>query len=322
MGIFAPTPSKGGSAYSREDFIRRSRTNFFEAYCLEHKVIGDHYSDMWTAKNRKSKDLCGVKIMKKAILNQHLINLDTLADDLEVLIKLDSPNVIKVHEIIEDEYKLYIVTEPILGESLLFHILKTPIKDISERLLAEWIRQVLTGLNYCHSMKVIHKDVRPDYIMLADKDGKVVKLTDFGMSKFETVNEISSFVYRSAEVLETNKYDEKSDIWSCGIMCYLLLSGNFPYPETNSLNELIEYIKDKVFTIESFNIPTWSHVSREAKSFVLRMLAKHPEDRPSAAELLEDPWLRNAKSVFVRTKVAQKYLHNLKDNAVIVKIVI
>eukprot|EP00826_Nyctotherus_ovalis_P066137 TRINITY_DN9755_c0_g1_i3.p1 TRINITY_DN9755_c0_g1~~TRINITY_DN9755_c0_g1_i3.p1 ORF type:complete len:318 (-),score=85.48 TRINITY_DN9755_c0_g1_i3:188-1141(-) len=316
MGILAPSPKTAQSAYGQENFIRRSKTNFFDDYYLEHKIVSDIYSDMWTASSRKSKDLCGVKIIKKKIIGRHVSGLQTLGDELEVLVKLDSPNVIKVHEIIEDTHKMYVVTEPILGETLLSHILKIPPKDVSEKIFAECIRQVISGLNYCHSMKVIHKDVRPDYIMFADKDNTMLKLTDFGMSRFETVNEISSFVYRSAEALRTNEYDEKSDIWSCGIMCYLLLSGSYPYPETNSLDELINSIKSKVITMESLEDPSWSHISRSAKSFMLRMLAKDPEDRPTAEELLKDPWLRNARGIYVRSDAAKRYLHNLKDSAV------
>ena len=127
---------------------------------------------------------------------------------------------------------------------------------------------------------------------------------------------MACLAYSSAEVLNTNIYDEKSDIWSCGIMCYVLFSGEFPYTQTNSLHELIEEINTKVFTQDTLTGVSWDNISRGAKSFLLKMLARSPEDRPTAKELLNDPWLRNARKINLHPEMAERFLNNLQNNFV------
>ena len=99
-------------------------------------------------------------------------------------------------------------------------------------------------------------------------------------------------------------------------MCYVLFSGEFPYAQTNSLHELIEEINTKVFTQDTLTGVSWDNISRVAKSFLLKMLARSPEDRPTAKELLNDPWLRNARKINLHPEMAERFLNNLQNNFV------
>lgn len=201
----------------------------------------------------------------------------------------------RVFELIEDVGYYYIISEYLAGGELYDRILK--MKRFSEKDAAKIIHQILLGLNYMHKKNIVHRDIKPENILLnsADINKLDVKITDFGFAKcydpenFEGMDEIlGSPLYMAPEIVKKLRYDSKVDIWSLGIMAYIILSGKPPFSGKT---------KDEIFlqlTTQSiqYSDGLWSKLSREAKSFVKRCLTRDPQLRPTAEDLLEHEWIK------------------------------
>jgi len=238
----------------------------------------------------------------------------------------DSPHVMKVFGLYEDEYKFYIVSELMLGKNLLEDLEKQSIGCYREQMAAEFARQILLGLNHSHSQGVVHRDLKLENIMMADASGKTLKIVDFGFAKVfppkakEQDEILGTPLYMAPEVIGGYAYDFKCDVWSLGICLYTMLSGGFPYLDDvkGPVSVLLQVIKHKTFTKEAdMRGHCWPYSSDAAKNFVLRMLEKDQNKRASAEELLKDKWLQQeAKVVEVPPEVASKVVENLKRSVV------
>eukprot|EP01022_Parablepharisma_sp_SALTPOND_P016793 TRINITY_DN2545_c0_g1_i1.p2 TRINITY_DN2545_c0_g1~~TRINITY_DN2545_c0_g1_i1.p2 ORF type:complete len:359 (-),score=36.97 TRINITY_DN2545_c0_g1_i1:610-1686(-) len=283
------------------------------------------FAEVWSVTHRSTKDLRAVKIVKKSLAKQYSKMLDMLMSEFNTLAQLDSPNVMKIFEIFEDRHKYYIVTEVMHGPSLLDHITNTAQDTFTEKRVAGYLKQLLSALCHCHAKNVAHRDIKPDNIMFADKECNYLKLIDFGFAKiFEPQQRkfqeiLGSPLYMAPEICHKKPYDIKCDIWSCGILAHILLSGEMPYPvDANvSLTALFDIIKGKEFRVEDLKTPGWANVSPEAKNFLIRMLEKDPEKRASAADLLKDQWLEKAKDTPLEPVQVKDYLENIRNTVVI-----
>jgi len=231
----------------------------------------------------------------------------------------------KIYETFEDEYKYYIVIEAMLGDSLLTYISKTPQTKFTEKFVAGIMKQVLQGLGNCHSYGIAHRDIKPDNIMFADKENTKAKLIDFGFAKMfdpgdRRVQEVlGSPMYMAPEVCNRKPYDTKCDIWSCGILCFILLSGELPYnvDENAPLAMLLGLVKSVDFNLDNMKSDAWKRVSLEAKNFALSMLTKDPDKRPTAAQLLTSPWLDQANDIQANVEDTKNCLDKLLKSHVI-----
>jgi len=225
----------------------------------------------------------------------------------------------KIYEIFEDEIKYYIVIELMRGKTLFEQMQVLKAKQLTEGKVANLIRQVLSGLNCCHTQGIAHRDIKPENLMFADKESTTLKLIDFGFAKFFKAGEckfkeiLGSPMYMAPEILTQDEYDEKCDIWSTGILCYSLLCGEMPFQphEDDPLEVLLERIRLKVFTKSDMSGTAWQHISNEAKDFVLMLLEKDPEKRPSAKEMLGHIWLSVAKDENLNVTEAKKAMERL-----------
>ena len=225
----------------------------------------------------------------------------------------------KLYELLEDEKRFILILELLEGKDLLDYVTNQPQAHITEKLVAGLMKQILLGLNYCHLEKLAHRDIKPENIMFADKACKQLKLVDFGFAKilkesgekYQTA--LGTPMYMAPEVVKRCPYDNKCDIWSAGIVCFVLLSGLIPYEldEDASIDAVIAAIKDKRFSWKDFDRPEFKDISESAKKFILKMLCSEPEDRASASELLTDPWLVNAKDEQVNPEAVKKSLQNI-----------
>ncbi len=283
------------------------------------------FAEVWSVTHKLTKDLRAVKLVKKSLAKKESNALDMLMDEFEALLKLDSPNVMKIYDVFEDDHKYYIVTDLMQGPTLMEYFGQLPESTISEKLVAGCIKQILSGLCHCHSKKIAHRDIKPDNIMFSDKECKNIKLIDFGFAKifdpqgrkFQEV--LGSPMYMCPEVCYKKPYDLKCDIWSCGILTYLLLSGESPYPihPNAPLSALLDMIKSKEFRLEDLKGKAWDPISVEAKKFMLKMLEVDPDKRATAMELLRDPWIETAKDTPIGSEQSKQLVENMRNCAVI-----
>lgn len=239
-------------------------------------------------------------------------NSSTLLDEVAVLKKLDHPNIMKLYEFFEDKRNYYLVSELYKGGELFDEIIHR--QKFSESDAAVIMKQVLSGVTYLHKHNIVHRDLKPENLLLEHK-GKdaLIKIVDFGLSAhFETSSKmrerLGTAYYIAPEVLR-KKYDEKCDVWSSGVILYILLCGYPPFGGQTD-HEILRRVEKAKFT---FDPPEWTKVSDDAKALITQMLTDDPAQRISAAEALNHTWIvTKQKAAKVETSALDGALGNMK----------
>lgn len=231
------------------------------------------------------------------IINKDLskIPMEQIDAEIQVLKRLDHPHIIKVFEVYQDYNSMYIIMEVCDGGELADRISKTFDTGyiLTERYVAEIMRQLLEAVNYFHTQKVAHKDLKPENILFQSAaPDSPIKVIDFGLAEiFERLEDLSevaagTYLYMAPEVLDYI-VTLKCDIWSAGCIMFQLLTGEVPFP--GATIEAVEYKlrhDDPPFSKLS-SLP----ISRSAVDLLQRMLNKDYRTRISAHECLAHPWL-------------------------------
>ena len=206
-----------------------------------------------------------MKILRKTSMNE--FEKEMLRGEIINLKKLDHPNILKMYESYECEKRYYIVTD-ICGGGELFEEI-TSRKSFSENDAAILMKALLQCIHYCHSNKVMHRDLKPENILLEEnKDYNQIKIIDFGSSVDFSQCEMHSLqvgtsYYIAPEVIKKS-YNYKCDVWSCGVIAYILLSGRPPFNDSSD-KKIMEKIEIGKY---NFKNPIWQNVSDEAKDFI------------------------------------------------------
>ena len=211
---------------------------------------------------------------------------ELLQSEIEILKIIDHPGVIKINEVFDSKKYILIVMEFVEGGELFERIVKK--KIFSEYSASKIIKQLLESVAYLHELGILHRDIKPENILLTDdSDIPNIKLADFGLSKLACPNDMQNLAcgtlgYVAPEVLSQTGYNYKVDLWSVGIISYLLLRGRLPFDhkEKQVLIELT--LRGKL----SFEEPYWKSLTPFAIDFLTKILDKNPEKRLTSEEAL------------------------------------
>lgn len=215
---------------SKSFFIGKNQGKFKDCY-TPGTVLGEGaFGEVRKCQHKTTKVVRAVKLVKKDNLSDNEIK--ALEDEIEILCKLDHPNIIKIFEIYTDDKRYYIVTELCKGGELFDEILKKE-GGFTEKEAAVIIKQILQAIAYCHDLKIVHRDIKPENVLVDTELNNTLKIIDFGISIKMKDNEKLSDVkgtsyYIAPEVFEKN-YNEKCDVWSIGVIMYILLAGEPPF---------------------------------------------------------------------------------------------
>lgn len=172
---------------------------------------------------------------------------------------------------------------------------------------------MLSCVNYCHKNNIVHRDLKPENILLEpSKEFDQIKIIDFGTSlvydpEKQLDEKLGTPYYIAPEVLNKS-YNSKCDIWSVGVIVYILLSGQPPFNGSDDKEIMKKVREGKVH----FDGPQWQKISTEAKNFIKRLLTYDPEKRPDAEQAMTDPWLQKNSHVKVESALIVGALENLK----------
>ncbi|KAF5357040.1 hypothetical protein D9756_006736 [Leucocoprinus leucothites] len=250
------------------------------------------------AKHKRTGQLAAVKILPIAPLVNSRSSLTTqqaksekqrLGIDREItMMKLmNHPNIMRIYDVFEGEKELFLVLEFVQGGELFDFLVNRGRLPANEAL--EYFKQIIYGLNYAHTFSIIHRDLKPENILIASLKPPLVKIADWGMAAFappslQLETSCGSPHYASPEIVNGEKYQgNATDIWSCGVILFALLTGRLPFDDKNVRNLLAKVKTGK------YDMPNW--IDPLAKDLLIRMLVVDVKKRITIPEILIHPWL-------------------------------
>jgi calcium-dependent protein kinase len=249
------------------------------------------YGSVRTAVHKASGQERAIKTVKKEKLSKSMQSQGRFFAEIEILRQIDHPNILRLFEFYEDKKSYHLVTEILKGGELFEFIVASG--QVTEKIAAHFMRQILFAVNYCHKRGIVHRDLKPENLLLERRaPNATLKVIDFGASALHEDESVPLKVrfgtsyYIAPEVLKRN-YSEKCDIWSCGVILYILLAGRPPFGGRND-QEILERVRKGKYSLEG---PEWNAVSDTAKTMVRKMMTVNPSLRYSAEEALKDNWL-------------------------------
>ncbi|CAK8539760.1 unnamed protein product [Lathyrus sativus] len=270
--------------------------HFRSRYDVGDEVGRGHFGYTCAAKLKKG-DLKGqqvaVKVIPKAKMTS-AIAIEDVRREVKILKALNGhKNLVRFYDAYEDHDNVYIVMELCEGGELLDRILSRGGKYPEEDAKAI-LRQILNAAAFCHLQGVVHRDLKPENFLFASKDeNSELKAIDFGLSDFvkldERLNDIVGSAYYVAPEVLHRAYSTEADVWSIGVIAYILLCGSRPFWARTESGIFRTVLKAD----PSFDEPPWPSLSDEARDFVKRLLNKDPRKRMSAAQALSHPWIKN-----------------------------
>ena len=311
-----PTSTFGNG--NNDIIISKNKQALTDVYKLEGELGEGGYGKVFLVRHKKMKLLRAMKMVSVNCNNE-----GKTEEEIELLRQLDHPNIVKLFEYFSNNDKYYLITEYCKGGDLSELIFKNK-KKLSEESAGYIMYQIFRALIYCHNTHhLIHRDIKPENIVVfrqnnAGEDLYDVKLIDFGISKIfnkldknEDGKVKGSLNYIAPEVL-LNKYDEKCDIWSCGVILYMLVIGKNPFNGKDK-NELLSNIEQGKYTFPKGFVDNSSPAIRD---LIQQCLKVNPSERISAKKALNHPFfnLYEIKEYFIHVTEAflNKTINNIK----------
>jgi len=271
-------------------FAASNRGNLEDYYKVEKKVLGEgSYGSVQKCQYIDTGQWRAVKTINKTLVK----NPEQFKEEMAIMKLLDHPNIVRLYETFEDARYVYLVLELCTGGELFDRVVSDG--KFTEYAAANTVQQMLRAINYMHQNYIMHRDLKPENWLLASADVETakmdLKLIDFGLSKRFVSGEFASTkagtpYYVAPEVLE-GRYAQESDVWSIGVIMYILLCGSPPFSGNDTVAVLDAVRRAK----PQFDKKEWKRVSPEAKQMLKGLLTRDPQARTTAADALKAPWL-------------------------------
>ncbi|KAF7490331.1 Calcium/calmodulin-dependent protein kinase type 1 [Sarcoptes scabiei] len=280
-----------------------------DKYELKDLLGTGAFSQVFLAQNRSDAcQMVAVKcIDKKALKGKE----DSLDNEIKVLRKLKHKNIVQLIETFEDRNKVYLVMELVTGGELFDRIVEKG--SYTEKDASLLIKQILEAVDYMHSQGVVHRDLKPENLLYycQAEDSKIM-ISDFGLSKMEDSGVMATACgtpgYVAPEVLAQKPYGKSVDVWSIGVIAYILLCGYPPFYDENDANLFAQILKGEF----EFDSPYWDDISDSAKDFIQHLICVNVEKRFSCKEALGHPWIsgNTANEIDIHSSVSEQLRKN------------
>ena len=279
--------------------------SLFDKYEVKQKIGKGKFGLVKSGINKETNKPVAIKIMAKK--NMDKSDMELAKVEIDILKIAQHPNIIKLYDVFENENYIYIIMEYCSGGDLLSYFEHYEY-ELPETKVCEIIHKLSMAIYYLHSYGIVHRDLKPENILMTDLTSNAdIRLLDFGLSKIVGNDEkctepYGTLSFVAPEVLQGKPYDKSVDLWSIGIITFLLLCGYMPFDDKHSEREIArQTIQDPV----PYENKIWSKLSPEAKTFVDGLLQKKPEKRYSIKEVLEHPWIKKMDKVPEKRSDAQ-----------------
>ncbi|RNA20795.1 calcium calmodulin-dependent kinase type 1 isoform X2 [Brachionus plicatilis] len=263
---------------------RRNVRSFFEF----KEVLGTGaFSEVILARELKTDQLVAIKCIKRKALKG---KEEALQNEIAVLKKLKHPNIVELVDTFEDDYFVYLIMELVTGGELFDRIVAKG--SYTEKDASKLIKQILEAVDYMHDQGIVHRDLKPENLLYESPDeDSIIKISDFGLSKGIDSRMMMTACgtpgYVAPEVLAQKPYGKEVDVWSIGVISYILLCGYQPFFDENDSNLFAMILKGEY----QFDSPYWDDISESAKDFIRHIMCLSVEDRYTCKEALRHPWI-------------------------------
>jgi len=282
-------------------------------YTIKEKLGSGSFATVKRAINKETGEVVAVKIIKKKRLTTK--ELKSIEREIDIMIKLKHRNVVTLLDVFDSPKQIYLVMELCVGGELFDKVVEAG--NYSEHLASKAIKQVCRGIRYLHANGIIHRDLKPENLLYYDNSSEgLLKITDFGLAThLDDPDDLmrttcGTLHYVAPEVLLGHPYGKEVDLWSLGVILFVLLSGYLPFyadqkKQTYKLIVTGDY--------GGFDDPVWDGVSKDAKNLVVRLLDINPKNRISLDEVLRHPWISRAESVASPKTFSVSFAQKLKE---------
>ncbi|WOK98999.1 CDPK-related kinase 3-like isoform X1 [Canna indica] len=315
-GVAQDEVSGGGAPEAKQPLDKNFGydRSFAAKYELDKEVGRGHFGQVCSARIKRTRgSMVAVKVIHKAKMTT-AVSIDDVRREVKILKGLSHhENLVRFYDVCEDALNVYIVMELCEGGELLERMLSRG-GSYTEEDAKGVVLQILNAVAFCHLQGVVHRDLKPENFLFTTRDETApLKIIDFGLSDFirpdEKLNDIVGSAYYVAPEVLHRSYSTEADIWSVGVITYILLCGSRPFwGQTES-----GIFRSVLTAAPSFDDSPWASVSLEAKDFIRRLLDKDYRKRMTAAQALTHPWLRDGRrqlplDIFI-FKLVKSYLH-------------
>lgn len=256
------------------------------------RLLGQgNFAKVYHARDLRTGDNVAIKVIgKEKVLKVGLV--DQTKREISVMRLVKHPNVLQLYEVLATKTKIYFIVEYAKGGELFNMVAKG---RLHEDMARKYFQQLISAVDFCHSKGVYHRDLKPENLLL-DENG-VLKVADFGLSALVEPHHQDNMLhtvcgtpaYVAPEVISRKGYDgAKADVWSCGVILYVLLAGHLPFYDLN-----VMALYKKIGKAE-YKCPNW--FSFEARRLLARILDPNPHTRLSTAKVVERSWFRKGST--------------------------
>jgi len=280
-----------------------SARGFDQFFHLQHKIGMGKFSEVFTAVEKETGEIYAVKVIDKRILNE--LERELMRSELAILKLISHPHVVRLVDVFDERHKTYVVMDLVQGGEL-FECLRR--KRVGEAFAQQITKQLLETVKYLHQFGIIHRDIKPENILISDHSpSPSIVLTDFGLSKLVGPDDqlqvpCGTLSYVAPEVLNMAGYNREVDIWSVGVVGFLMISGNLPFINKDK-RVLMDMIKEGKVDFEG---TAWAGVSADCLHFHQHMLTKDITLRLTAESALRHPWILKDPLTFPLSPISEQ----------------
>ncbi|KAL3819139.1 hypothetical protein ACJIZ3_005044 [Penstemon smallii] len=262
-----------------------NRSIIFGKYEMGRLLGKGTFAKVYHARNLNTSESVAIKVINKDQVKKEGL-IEQIKREISITRLVRHPNVVELKEVMATKQKIFFVMEHVKGGELFAKVAKGKLK---EEIARKYFQQLISAVDFCHSRGVSHRDLKPENLLLDENEN--LKVSDFGLSALPEQlrndgllhTQCGTPAYVAPEVLRRKGYDgAKADIWSCGVILYVLLAGFLPFQDENVMK-----MYTKVFKAE-FEFPPW--ISSEAKRLISRLLVSDPEKRITISGIMRVPW--------------------------------
>ncbi|XP_015183294.1 PREDICTED: twitchin isoform X5 [Polistes dominula] len=267
--------------------VEIKHTSVYDKYDILEEIGTGAFGVVHRCRERSTGNIFAAKFIPVS----HVMEKELIRKEIDIMNQLHHPKLINLHDAFEDDDEMVLIFEFLSGGEL-FERITAEGYTMSEAEVINYMRQICEGVKHMHEKNIIHLDIKPENIMCQTRTSTNVKLIDFGLATRLDPNEVvkistGTAEFAAPEIVEREPVGFYTDMWACGVLAYVLLSGLSPFAGDND----IETLKNVKACDWDFDEEAFRDVSEEGKDFIRRLLVKNKEKRMTAHECLLHPWL-------------------------------